>query len=287
MTQTGYLLPDWKMPHIAKGYGHGVLPVDNGLIRYRQAGEVSWVLKGNGGVLSTLADFYIWLNALENNLILPEDLMTKLTEPYVKEDFLGSSHYAYGWSIKEAHNTKLVTHNGSNAIFFAEVRWLPTEQVQIILLSNMLTGQIFSLASEVDKILYDPSHTPEKFDLPKKAKIAKFAQSFSGNEAQFVSQLSSRFKSVKKDSDVLRKLGSESVFLGELELATKLLEANVSLHKKDGKTWNTLGRAYYKQDNFEAAKQAFEKALKLKGWWSCSWCKDSQNYLDLIKGKGF
>jgi CubicO group peptidase (beta-lactamase class C family) len=286
MAQTGYLLPDWKMLQVAKGYGHGVLPVDNGLVRYQEASEVSWVLKGNGGILSTLSDFYIWLNALANNRILPEDLMAKLTKPYVKEDFFGTSHYAYGWSIvKKARDTKLVTHNGSNGIFYAEVLWLPTEKVQVILLSNMLTGQVASLASEVNEILHDPSHTPEKFDLPKKAKIAKFALSFSGNKEQFVSQLSGRFKSVKKDSDVLNKLGSESVYVGQFATAVKLLEANVSLHKKDGNTWNTLGRAYYKQGDYDAAKRAFEKALKYKSWWSCSWCKTSRHYLDLIKEK--
>lgn len=280
MTQTGYLLPDWKMPQVAKGYGYGVFPIDRGLVQYQEAGEVSWVMKGNGGILSTLSDFYIWLNALANNQILPEDLMTKLTKPYVKSP--GSSRYAYGWSIEKVRKTKLVTHTGSNGIFFSEIRWLPTEKIHVVLLSNMRTDRVASLTSEVDQILHDPSHTPKKFDLPVQGKILAFAQNFSGTKEQFASELSSRFKAVRKDSDLLSKMANDAVAVGETEFALELMEANSIVHKKDGWVQAYLGRAYYEQDNFEAAKQAFEKSLKYKGLFSCGYCEASKAYLDRI-----
>jgi len=283
MTQTGYLLPDWRMPQVAKGYAYGVFPIDRGLAQYQQAGEVSWALKGNGGILSTLSDFYIWLNALANNQILPEDLMTKLTKPYVKSP--GSSHYAYGWSIEKVRKTKLVTHTGSNGIFFSEVRWLPSEKVQVVLLSNMRTDRVASLTSEVDGILHDPNHTPKKFDLPLRGKIVTFAQSFSGSKEQFASELSSRFKAIRKDSDLLSKMANDGVRVGEIELAVKLLEANASVHKKDGWVQVYLGRVYYEQGDFEAAKQAFEKSLKYKGFFSCGYCGASKAYLDRISSQ--
>ena len=59
----------------------------------------------------------------------------------------GDSHYGYGWSIVEATEGTLVTHDGSNGIHFAEATLVPAKELVIFLQTNVraelpMVGQI-------------------------------------------------------------------------------------------------------------------------------------------------
>lgn len=146
MFNTGYLTPQWhSLPH-AEGYT-AKKHFGTAVSRYQQMQDISWVLKGNGGINSTLTDFHLWMKSLRNQEILSQASLTQMTTAHIPEGPSGESHYGYGWvNMKTSRNTQLVTHNGSNGVFFADALWLKDEDAWVIFFSNSYSEEIMSFA---------------------------------------------------------------------------------------------------------------------------------------------
>ncbi|UTW58799.1 beta-lactamase family protein [Kordiimonas sp. SCSIO 12603] len=153
MFNTGYLAPDWTETLVAEGYARGK-KFGSGIARYQDMGEISWLLKGNGGIHSTLGDMHVWLKSLSNAEILTENSIELLTTRHIAEDPSGNSHYGYGWAIfKTDKGRDLVAHNGSNRFFFADVLWLKDEDAWIVMLSNSFSRDMMELAWRTERHL--------------------------------------------------------------------------------------------------------------------------------------
>jgi CubicO group peptidase (beta-lactamase class C family) len=136
MKDTGYLLPAWSADRIAHGYTEAG---DWGTIRDKnwRADGPGWYLRANGGIHSTIGDMNRWAVALTGDKVLSKVERDKYQTGYVAEGPRGLSHYAYGWSIQTTpRNTKLVTHNGGNGIFFADFLRFVDDGATIFIFSN-------------------------------------------------------------------------------------------------------------------------------------------------------
>jgi CubicO group peptidase (beta-lactamase class C family) len=81
-----------------------------------------WYSIGKGDLYSTVEDLYKWHQALEGDNVLHAETRTLMESPYVAEDESNRSHYGYGWAIfKSPSGSKIITHNGSNHINFADL----------------------------------------------------------------------------------------------------------------------------------------------------------------------
>lgn len=136
MTRTGYRIPKWRPASLAHGYRADAdwgTPLDHAWA----ADGPWWNLRANGGLLSTVEDLRSWDAALKGERILSAAAKAKLTTPYVKEDAAGSSYYGYGWAISTTpRNTKLVAHDGSNGVFYADFRRYIDDGVVVIAAST-------------------------------------------------------------------------------------------------------------------------------------------------------
>jgi CubicO group peptidase (beta-lactamase class C family) len=80
-------------------------------------------LRANCVSLSTVGDLDRWHRALLDEKVLSKEAKAKYQTPHITEGLLSSSPYGYGWSIgKTPHGTRLIEHNGSNMIFYADFR---------------------------------------------------------------------------------------------------------------------------------------------------------------------
>jgi len=136
MYETGYILPAWGEARMAQGYRAGELwgtvlghPMD--------ADGPYWVLRANGGIHSSCYDMLRWARALMDGRALKSESMAKLWTPHVSEG--GDSSYGYGWSITTVlGDTKVITHNGGNGIFFADFALVPKAGLVIFLQTNVV-----------------------------------------------------------------------------------------------------------------------------------------------------
>ncbi|MCC2545491.1 beta-lactamase family protein [Hymenobacter sp. BT175] len=125
LTSTGYRLVNWPDSAIAVGYVNG-RPWGKPNSKGWAPDGPSWNLRGNGGVLSTAQDMWLWHRALTTGQVLTPVTLAKLYQPYVAKTPNGSISYGYGWSVYQSkRGTPVVSHGGSNGVFFAHfVRYL-------------------------------------------------------------------------------------------------------------------------------------------------------------------
>ena len=290
MTKTGYFIPKWDDDSVASGYAKSMTLVGQLVEMYNRSGKITWSLKGNGGIHSTTEDMFKWYKALKSNKILSNALFEKLTTPYVKETEDGSSHYAYGWAIYTSdRNTKIISHNGGNSIFFHDYIWLPEEDVVIILFTNTSTREV-EVAWPIEKMLFDSTYTPKPI---KKNFFHSTFDFIKNNTIQNSDELSSMLKKeygaeIRSPSE-LNNLGYRILKNDIIEIpesahwAIEIFKLNTELFPESGNIYDSLGEAYITNNQKEEAIKSYEKALELAPDKKCDWCESTRKALKKLQ----
>jgi CubicO group peptidase (beta-lactamase class C family) len=162
MKNTGYVQPDWKSMQVAIGYNKKGENTGTSLAKNWDVDGPYWNLKCNGGVLSTCEDMHKWYQALQGEEIMDVKMKFKMYSPYMEEGPEGQSHYGYGWSIvKTQRNTRLITHNGGNGIYFADYLNYEDENTFVYLSSNASKRGMQDVAWELGRMILIPGYEPE------------------------------------------------------------------------------------------------------------------------------
>ncbi|MBG6128907.1 CubicO group peptidase (beta-lactamase class C family) [Aquimarina sp. EL_43] len=266
MKQTGYFIPDWDKKMIASGYMKNVIPVGTMIERFHKAGnKVSWTLKGNGGIHSTPEDMYKWYLALKSNTILSKSLTKILTTPYTPEQESRSSHYAYGWAIFNSdRNTKIVSHNGGNHIFFHDFIWLPKEDVVIIFFTNATSREV-ELAWPIEKMIFNADYQPKPIKKNLSFFILDFIKKNKINQSNVLTtMIKKEYSSDLRNGDALNDMGYMILRQEKNpDWAIELFRLNVQLFSDNGNLWDSLGDGYKKKGDKEEAIKAYQKAYEL------------------------
>src|SRR3712207_1662857 len=89
MTQTGYVLPEWKPDQVAVEYDENGEPKGKPFDHPWAEDGPYWNLRGNGGLLSTARDMFRWHVALRDDDVLSKSAKDKLFKPHVPEEESG------------------------------------------------------------------------------------------------------------------------------------------------------------------------------------------------------
>ena len=135
LIHTGYVLPSYDDVAVAHGYrGDETIGAPNALPW--DATGPWWNLRGNGGLLSDLADIIAWDEALRGDDVLGAASKEAMYTPWVDEGF-GDSFYGYGWVVIDVPDVgRLVTHNGGNGYFFADYFRFLDADLTVVVLDN-------------------------------------------------------------------------------------------------------------------------------------------------------
>ncbi|EAY26770.1 serine hydrolase domain-containing protein [Microscilla marina] len=132
MTQTGYRLPTWSTKNIVVGYRNGNRWGSTHLKSHYNQG-VTYHLKGNGGIMSTVLDLHKWYKAIKNNTVLSKEATQKYIAKHIKD---GGGHYGYGWGTEPKPGREIVWHNGGNGFFNAFMGYYLAKDLVIIVATN-------------------------------------------------------------------------------------------------------------------------------------------------------
>lgn len=136
MTNTGYQLPNYSDDEVAIGYDRTKIWGQSHKKNWSTDGPY-WNLRGNGGLLSTVADLAKWVRALHENKVFTRLETQALFGRYVQEYDGMLSYYGYGWVSEDIDSSReLVWHNGSNGVFTAELRYYPQDELFFVAFSN-------------------------------------------------------------------------------------------------------------------------------------------------------
>ncbi len=137
MLQTGYRIPEWDPAQMAHGYLESGKDWGTLLDYPWDEDGPYWNLRGNGGLMSTADDLFRWHQALNGTSLLSDEAKAKYFAPHVKQGSLGSKHYGYGWVVAERKDgTKVISHDGSNGIFLADMIRYVDEDLMLLMASN-------------------------------------------------------------------------------------------------------------------------------------------------------
>lgn len=264
MMFTGYLLPKWENCSIASGYTYNVINTGTMIERYQRDGKVSWSLMGNGGINSTQEDMFKWYLALRSNKVLSKAYTKKLTTPYILEFEGETSYYAYGWVIfKTPRGTDMVAHDGSNATFFYDFRWLPEEDVAILYATNAFSEKVGGIAWRVDKMFFDETYLPKPIEENFITTLLTFTENYEGPPEKLGSSIKESYGNQIDKPFYLNRLSGIYSRNNKIEKAIVIAELNVELFPNNGNIWDSLGQAYYDNGHTQKALEAFERAVIL------------------------
>jgi len=287
MNQTGYFLPQWKENQIAKGYAYSCISVGSMISRYQKMGEITWTLKGNGGIHSTPEDMYKWYIALKENKILSASMFQKLTTPYLLESEGGTTQYAYGWVIYNSNrDTKIISHNGGNRIFFHDFIWSPEEEVLIIFFTNGNSKEV-EVAWSIEKMIFEKNYHPKPIKKNLHLLVFDFMKNNKLQESnELISTIKKEYTSSIKKPATLNGLGYDLLrhdTPNNIDWAVVVFKLNTELFPKDGNTWDSLGESYLLNGQKDLALDSYKKALNLAPSANCSWCQSSTNAIKEIR----
>ncbi len=160
MTQTGYVFSRWQPEDHAHGYRDGE---DWGTFADKTWADDGpyWHLRGNGGILSTLDDLYLWHRALDGEAVLSKEARQKYYAPHVREGEGSPSFYGYGWTTQETPRGQLIAHNGGNPYFSNDFLRYVDAGVVIYLTSNTASHRAPRLSQTIADIVFgDPYQLP-------------------------------------------------------------------------------------------------------------------------------
>jgi len=112
--------------------------------------HMSWY-RGAGGVYSTIIDLNAWISALYYGDILSDKSRTAMFTKQAK-------NYGYGWVIEERDGKETIHHDGTNFGSTSFVLIVPSQEIQIVILTNQTHKELHKLGkseSWIRKIAYD------------------------------------------------------------------------------------------------------------------------------------
>jgi len=168
----------------------------------------------------------------------------------VAENDRATSHYGSGWAMFNSdRDSKVVTHNGSNGIYFADFIRFIHEDVVIIYLTNTILGNDKeNVGWEISKMIFNPKYEANPVSKNMYELVFEFIKTNELASAQMLplyltNELGKKFN----DHSVLNGYGYRILEKeNEPGWAMELFKLNVQLFPGDGNLWDSLGEAYLK-----------------------------------------
>src|SRR5918998_2744094 len=136
MTQTGYVLPEWKPDQVAVEYDENGAPKGKPFDHPWAEDGPYWNLRGNGGLLSTARDMFRWHVALRGDQVLSKSAKDKMFKPHVPEEEGGDTYYGYGWVVSPTDEGRIVWHDGGNGWSLGIMARFPDQGAMVFWVSN-------------------------------------------------------------------------------------------------------------------------------------------------------
>lgn len=226
MAHTGYILPNWEEMTLAQGYRRGRhwgTLLDR---PWREDGP-GWHLRANGGILSTPQDMYRWHLALLGDEVLSDASKEKYYARHIEEGEGAGTYYGYGWAIfPTPRGTDLITHNGGNGIFFADMYRYLEEDVFLFIATNRASRAAEHIPDNLLRMVFQPGFEPrlpapevarryaDLTELPQLAAMVKLLRSGDSRQlAQLVEEFMApgmqEMAPMEQHLDILGRIGAQ------------------------------------------------------------------------------
>lgn len=293
MNHTGYKSINFNSEQLAHGYyfhyTDGEWKDWGTTQKYLPYSKNHWYSIGKGDIYSTVEDLYTWHLAIEQNKVLKAETRKLMETAFVPENEAQTSFYGYGWAIiNSSSDSKIVTHNGSNGIYFADFIRNVEDDIVVIALSNVILNHqsenvAWEIASMVSNVEYKSQVMPKNtYDL-----VFDFIRANSSDKANQLPQfIENAIGTSINDKAILNRIGFKQISENkDTDWGIALLKLNLNIFPDDGNLWDSLGEGYYLLNDKDNAIESFKKAIELKPESNCYWCENSTKRLQELINK--
>jgi CubicO group peptidase (beta-lactamase class C family) len=120
-------------------------------------------IQGDGGIYSSVLDYYKWDQALYTDKLLPLKGLDAAFYNYNENGKSNERGYGYGWIVDYYKGTKILQHGGSSTGFGSHVIRIPSENISVAIFTNRSKkGQ--ELANRAKALI--SHYTNGKFQMP-------------------------------------------------------------------------------------------------------------------------
>jgi CubicO group peptidase (beta-lactamase class C family) len=291
LSQTGYLLPDWRAGRIANGYYFDLETAawKSWGTTFQQWGEgpVTWFGIGKGDLHSTTGDLYNWHKALRDGTALTAESVALFHAPHVPEAEDSTTFYGYGWSIQNTNDgERIVTHNGSNGLFFADfIRFVDEDLVVVFLTNVSLPGSVDSISWRIARMARDESFVPPPIAPFSYELVYQFMSSHKASQANsLLSFMEAGLGRPLNNPAILNRIGFQRLRDDDCDWSMALLRLNADHFPDDGNLKDSLGEGLLACGHDAEAADAFRQAIELAPDEDCHWCPNANERLEQISG---
>ncbi len=98
--------------------------------------SISSAIQGDGGIYSSVLDYFKWDQALYSDQILPQAELDKAFYHYDEEGKSDEKGYGFGWRVSYYNGIKILEHGGSSTGFGSYVIRIPSENISVAIFTN-------------------------------------------------------------------------------------------------------------------------------------------------------
>ena len=106
------------------------------------------MIQGDGGLYSTVKDYFLWDQALYTNKLVPQKILMDALTPVILPDE-SSTEYGFGWRIKEQKGVTVYYHGGITSGFCNMAYRIPEKELTFIILTNRANRKAYQIAPEL------------------------------------------------------------------------------------------------------------------------------------------
>lgn len=212
-----------------------------------------------GSLYSTAEDLYLWDQALYTDKLVSNESKEKIFRPYM-------NNYGYGWGIREqefgGEKKKVISHSGGIFGFNTLILRYTDDKNLIVLLCNVLPGELNGLSKGIANILYN-----QPYDMPKRSLaeilmktiiekgIEEAVEDFNikkENKAEYVIR-----------EDEMNMLGYQFLQTGKTKEALEVFRLNTEAFPESYNVWDSYAEAFMKSGDKENAIKYYKKSLEI------------------------
>lgn len=265
---TGYSLPRFHPDSVAVGYDGDEMPWGRPTEKAWDGDAPYWHLKGNGGILSTVEDLYAWDQALTTDAVLSATARTKLFAPELRPEEDPHHYYAYGWDVhRTPRGTRVIGHNGSNRIFYADFVRYVDEGLTVIHCSNRASRVFRGLTHDLTMLVLDSTHVPvipiaeSKANRDLSRHVIAIAKERGHEEA--LRAFGQRPPGTQVLEHLLNDAGYELLGNDDHQKAVEVFAVNTKLFPASANAFDSLGEACWHAGRTKEALAHYRRSLEL------------------------
>lgn len=136
-----------QQPINHRAYGHSRFGNE-----FRQTDQsLTSATRGDGGVYTSVHEWYLWENALNGSELIPEDLKRQMFTPG-KLNNGTLTKYGFGWMLGTENGNPLQSHTGSSIGFRTAVRRIPHKNLAIVVFINRSESSPWEIARSITRL---------------------------------------------------------------------------------------------------------------------------------------